>query len=167
MTGPRLTRVLATSALAATLAGSIATSSQAMPLPVTSVQEIAGAAPTEHVQWRGGWGGGWGWRRSYYGGGWGGGWGWRRPYYGGGGGALAAGLIGGLALGTLAASAGSYYGYGYPSYGYGYGYYPSSYSYPGYYGTSYYGTSYGLGYGSAYWASGKRVHKHGRKHVRR
>ena len=53
MTGPRLTRVLATSALATTLAGSIATSSQAMPLPVTSVQEIAGAAPTEHVQWWG------------------------------------------------------------------------------------------------------------------
>ncbi len=151
MTGPRLTRILATSALATTLAGSIVTSSQAMPLPVTSVQEIAGAAPTEHVQWRGGWGGGWGWRR---------------PYYGGGGGALAAGLIGGLALGALAASAGSYYGYGYPSYGYGYSYYPSSYAYPGYYGTSYYGTSYGLSFGSGYWLSGKRVQKHGRKHVR-
>ena len=172
MTGPRLTRVLVTSALATTLAGSLATPSQAMPLPVTTVQEIAGAAPTEHVQWRGGWGG--------YG------WGWRRPYYGGG--ALAAGLIGGLALGTLAASAGSYYGYGYPSYGYGYGYpysgygyypssyaypgysygyYPSSYSYPGYYRTAYYGTSYGLGYGNTYWASGKRVHKHARKPVRR
>ena len=166
MTGPRLTRVLATSALATTLAGSIVTPSQAMPLPVTSVQEIAGSAPTEQVQW---------WR----GRGWGGyGWGWRRPYYGGG--ALAAGLIGGLALGTLAASAGSYYGYGYPSYGYSYGYpysgygyypssyaYPSSYSYPSYYGTAYYGTSYGLGYGSAYWASGKRIHKHGRKHGHR
>src|SRR5215216_626478 len=136
MTGPRLTRVLATSALATTLAGSIATSSQAMPLPVTSVQEIAGTAPTEQVQW---------WR----GRGWGGyGWGWRRPYYGGG--ALAAGLVGGLALGTLAAGAGSYYGYGYPSYygygypsyyGSGYGYYPSSYAYPGYsYG--YYPSSY-------------------------
>ena len=141
MTRPRLTPVIATSALAATLAGSIVTSSQAMPLPVTSVQEIAGAAPTEHVQWRGGWGGG----------------------------ALAAGLIGGLALGTLAASAGSYYGYGYPSYGYGYGYYPSSYSYPSYYGTAYYGSSYGLGYGNGngYWASGKRVHNHARKHLRR
>src|SRR5215203_4744032 len=167
MTGPRLTRVLATSALATTLAGSIVTPSQAMPLPVTSVQEIAGSAPTEQVQW---------WR----------GRGWGRPYYGGG--ALAAGLIGGLALGTLAAGAGSYYGYGYPSYGYGYGYpysgygyypssyaypgysygyYPSSYAYPGYYRTAYYGTSYGLGYGNAYWASGKRIHKHGRKPVRR
>ena len=143
MTGPRLTRVLATSALATTLAGSIVTPSQAIPLPVTSVQEIAGSAPTEQVQW---------WR----GRGWGGGWGWRRPYYGGG--ALAAGLIGGLALGTLAAGAGSYYGYGYPSYGYGYGYpysgygyypssyaYPSSYSYPSYYGTAYYGTSRAIG----------------------
>ena len=172
MTGPRLTRTLATGALAATLAGSIAPS-QAMPLPVTSAQEIAGAAPTEHVQW---WGG-YGWR--------GYGWGWRRPYYGGG--ALAAGLIGGLALGTLAASAGSYYGYGYgyPAYGYGYypssysypaysyGYYPSSYaypsyySYPGYYRTAYYGTSHGLGYGNAYWASGKWVQKHARKPVHR
>src|SRR5215207_5394072 len=158
MTGPRLTRIFAIGALAATLAGSIVPSSQAMPLPVTSVQEIAGAAPTEHVQW-------WGYR-------WGGyGWGWRRPYYGGG--ALAAGLIGGLALGTLAVSAGSYYGYGYPSYyGYGYGYsyyptsyaYPSYYSYPGYYRTAYYGTSYGWG---GYWASGKRVQKHARKPVRR
>ena len=162
----RLIHILTASALAIPLAGGITTSSQAMPLPVTSVQEIAGTAPTEQVQW---------WR----GRGWGGyGWGWRRPYYGGG--ALAAGLIGGLALGTLAASAGSYYGYGYPSYGYGYGYpysgygyypssyaYPSSYSYPNYYGTAYYGTSYGLGYGSAYWASGKRIHKHGRKHGRR
>jgi hypothetical protein len=161
MTGPRLTRILATSALATTLAGSIVTSSQAMPLPVTSAHEIAGATPTDHVQW-------WGWRRPW---GWGGyGWGWRRPYYGGG--ALAAGLIGGLALGTLAASAGSYYGYGYPAYGYGYSYYPSSYaypsySYPGYYRTAYYGTSYGWGYGSAYWASGKRVQKHARKPVRR
>ena len=176
----RLIHVLTASALAIPLAGGITTSSQAMPLPVTSVQEIAGTAPTEQIQW---------WR----GRGWGGyGWGWRRPYYGGG--ALAAGLIGGLALGTLAASAGSYYGYGYPSYGYGYGYpysgygyypssyaypgysygyypapyaYPSYYSYPGYYRTAYYGTSYGLGYGNAYWASGKRIHKHARKPVHR
>src|SRR5215213_10031280 len=173
MTG-HLTRILATGVLAVTLTGSIVSSSQAMPLPVTSVHEIAGAAPTEQVQW---------WR----GRGWGGyGWGWRRPSYGGG--ALAAGLIGGLALGSLAASAGSYYGYGYPSYygsgygyypssyaypGYSYGYYPASYaypsyySYPGYYRTAYYGTSYGLGYGNAYWASGKRGHKHARKPVHR
>ena len=117
----RFKRTLAPSALAATLVGSIVTSAEAVPLPVTSAQNIAGAAATEQVQW---WGGrGWGWRRSYYGGG-----------------ALAAGLIGGLALGTLAASAGSYYGYGYPYYGYsypsyygsGYGYYPSSYAYPAY-----------------------------------
>ena len=116
MTG-HLTRILATSALVATLTGSLAGPSQAMPLPVTSVHEIAGTAPTEQVRWWGGWGwGGWGWRRSYYGGG-----------------ALAAGLIGGLALGTLAAST-SYYGYGYPYYGYGY--YPAYYTYPGYYGAT-------------------------------
>src|SRR3954471_8589252 len=102
----RLIHILTASALAMSLAGGITTSSQAMPLPVTSVYEIAGSAPTEQVRWWGGWGG--------YG------WGWRRPSYGGG--ALAAGLIGGLALGTLAASTGSYYGYGYPS----------SYAYPGY-----------------------------------
>jgi len=148
MTG-RLTRILATSILAATFAGSMVAPSRAMTLPVTSAHEIAGATPTEHVQW-------WGWR-GY------GGWGWRRPYYGGG--ALAAGLIGGLALGTLAASAGSYYGYGYPSYyGYGYpsyySYSQSYYSYPAYYG------GYGWG-GSAYWASGRVAHKHARKHARR
>jgi hypothetical protein len=172
MINHRFARALAPSALAATLAGSIVTSAQAMPLPVTSVQDIAGAAATEQVQW---WGGrGWGWRRSYYGGG-----------------ALAAGLIGGLALGTLAASAGSYYGYGYPSYYgysyrsyYGYGYYPSyptysygySYSYPDYnYGYrssahrsyySTYGSPFGWGYGNAYWASGKGMRNHAPK-VRR
>jgi hypothetical protein len=49
--------------------------------------------------------------------------GFRYPYYGGYyrrrsyGGALAAGLIGGLALSSV-----GYYGYGYPAYGYGYGY---------------------------------------------
>ena len=55
----RLIHVLTASALAIPLAGGITTSSQAMPLPVTSVQEIAGTAPTEQVQWwRGrGWGG--------------------------------------------------------------------------------------------------------------
>src|SRR3954470_18726234 len=130
MTGPRLTCILATGALAATLAGGIVPSSQAMPLPVTSVQEIAGTAPTDQVRWWGGWGG----------------WGWRRPNYGG---AIAAGAIAGGLLG-LAASAGSYYGYGYPSYyGYGYGYYPSSYAYPGYsYG--YYPSSYAYTYPSSY-----------------
>src|SRR4051794_2265010 len=126
----RLTHILAASALAATLAGSITTSAQAIPLPVTSVQEIAGSAPSERVGWGGGWGGfgGGGGFRSYGGGGYGGGW--RRPYYGGG--ALAAGLVGGLALGTVAASAGSYYGYGYPAYYGGYGYSPSAYYAPAY-----------------------------------
>ena len=168
----RLIHILTASALAISLAGGITTSSQAMPLPVTSVQEIAGTAPTEQVRWWGGWGG----------------WGWRRPNYGG---AIAAGAIAGGLLG-LAASAGSYYGYGYPSYygyGYSYGYYPSSYAYPGYsygyypssyaytypssysypsyYGASYYDASYGLGYRNVYWASGKRGHKHARKPVHR
>lgn len=57
--------------------------------------------------------------------------------------AVAAGIIGGLALGAIAASAArpayAYpsYGYAYPSYGYGYGgYHPVSY---GYYGSSHYG----------------------------
>jgi len=147
MTG-HLTRILATGVLATSLTGGIAAPSQAVPLPVASVQEIAGAAPTEQVRW---WGGGWGWRRSY----WGGGWGWRRPYYGGG--ALAAGLIGGLALGTLAAST-SYYGYGYPYYGYGYApayyAYPTYYTYPEYYRPYrrvYYGGYYRPLYRRAYW----------------
>src|SRR3954447_3177385 len=158
MIGSRLTRILATGALAATLVGGTVTSSHAISLPVTSVHEIAGSAPTEQVRWGGGWGGfrrgGYGFR-GYGGGGYGGGW--RRPYYGGG--ALAAGLVGGLALGTLAASTGSYYGYGYPSYyGSGYGYYPSSYyapaSYgyypyrPVYYRRAYYRPAY---YRRAYW----------------
>jgi hypothetical protein len=49
--------------------------------------------------WRGGWHGG-------YRGGWGG-WGWRRGYYGWGA-PVAAGVIGGLALGTLAGAAYAY-----------------------------------------------------------
>ena len=75
MTG-HLTRILGAGILAATLAGSMATPSQATTLPVTSVQEVGGAAPTEPVYWRRyGWRGyGWGWRRAHYG------WGWRRPY---------------------------------------------------------------------------------------
>src|SRR4051795_13364546 len=161
----RLTHILAASALATTLAGSLTTSAQAIPLPVTSAQEIAGAAPTEQVQWRG-WGGGWGWRG-----------------YGRG---IAAGAIAGGLLGlATGAAASSYYGYSYPYYGYGYsypsycyGYYPSSYgysrasyAYPSYYGystasyayPSYYGYSPSLYYGG-YWSSGRRVHKH--KHTR-
>lgn len=66
----------------------------------------------------------------YYGGGY------RRGY--GGGGALAAGLIGGLAVGALAASNSGYgygggYGYGYPAYGYA----PVTYGYPAYGGGCY------------------------------
>ena len=64
----RLTRFLATGALAATLACGMAATTQAITLPVTSAQEIAGAAPTEHVYY------GWGWRRRYYG--------YRPAYYG-------------------------------------------------------------------------------------
>jgi len=101
----RLIHILTASALAIPLAGGITTSSQAVPLPVTSVQEIAGTAPTEQVRW---WGG-WGWR--------GYGWGWRRPNYGG---AIAAGAIAGGILGLAAASA---YPYGYYGPGPGYGYY--------------------------------------------
>src|SRR6185436_4187097 len=95
-----------------------------MTLPVTSVQEIAGAAPTEHVRWRGyGWG-----YRGY-------GWGWRRPNYGA---AIAAGAIAGGILGLAAAASTPYYGYGYPAY---YGYYPAYprvYYRPAYYRPVYY-----------------------------
>src|SRR3954447_6564047 len=73
----RITRILAMGTLATALACGLAPSTQAMTLPVTSVQEVAGAAPAEPVYWRGyGWRGhGWGYRRAYYG------YGWRRPYY--------------------------------------------------------------------------------------
>jgi hypothetical protein len=59
---------------------------------------------------------------------------------GGWGGAVAAGVIGGLALGAIASAPYSYYGYG-PSYGYApyYGYAPTYY---GYYGAPYYGSGY-------------------------
>src|SRR4051794_30599166 len=121
-----LTHILAASALAATLAGSITTSAQAIPLLVTSAQEIAGAAPTERVQWRGGWG-------------------WRGYGRGIAAGAIARGLLG-LATG---AAASSYYGYSYPYYGYGYSYPSYSYGYPSYsYGYPSY--SYGYGYPSYY-----------------
>src|SRR3954447_15114835 len=136
MSGPRFTRVLAAGALAATLTGTIAAPSQAMPLPVTSVQEIAGTVPTEHVRWRGGWGG--------YG------WGWRRPNYGG---AIAAGAIAGGILGLAAAASTPYYGYGYPAY---YGYYPAYprvYYRPAYYRPTYYRRAYyrPVYYRRAYW----------------
>jgi hypothetical protein len=60
------------------------------------------AAPTSaSAQWRGGW---------HHHGGW------------GGGGAVAAGVLGGLALGTIAANSYPYYGgYGYPAGAYAYG----------------------------------------------
>ena len=61
------TRLLATGALATTLACGMAPSAQAMTLPVISVQEVAGSAPAEAIYWRGyGWRGyGWGWRRAH------------------------------------------------------------------------------------------------------
>lgn len=92
---------------------------------------LAASTPAE-AQW-GRWGGG-GWNRGF-GGGWGGGWhrggwgwggGWNRGWGGGWGwGAPAAGLLGGLALGTIAGAAATapYGGYGYygaaSPYGYG------------------------------------------------
>src|SRR3954471_22599836 len=82
MIGSRLTRVLATGALAATFVGGTVTSPHAISLPVTSVQEIAGSAPTEQVRWGGGWGGFRGGGYGFRGYGWGGyGGGWGRPYY--------------------------------------------------------------------------------------
>src|SRR3954471_10299613 len=138
MTG-HLTRILATSVLAATLTGSMAAPSQAMTLPVTSPQAIAAAAPTEPVRWRG-----YGWGHRGYGWGYGGyrgyGWGWRRPNYGG---AIAAGAIAGGILGLAAAASTPYYGYGYPAYyGYGYPAYPRVYYRPAYYRPVYYRRAY-------------------------
>jgi hypothetical protein len=73
---------------------------------------------------------------------WGWGWGW--------GGALAAGIIGGLAIGALASAPYYGYGYGYPAYGYGYGYGPYYASGPyfsyGYAPYGYYSPGYGAGY---------------------
>lgn len=65
--------------------------------------------------------GGWGWRGGW--GGWRGGWGYHH-HHGGywGGGAAAAGLLGGLAVGAIAAGAAQQPYYGYGGYGYGYGY---------------------------------------------
>ena len=91
------TRMVASGLLATAIGGGAMTPSQNMPRPVTSVQAIAGAAPTEPVRWRGhGWGyRGYGWG---YGGYRGYGWGWRRPNYGG---AIAAGAIAGGTWGSL------------------------------------------------------------------
>jgi hypothetical protein len=72
---------------------------------------VAATATPADAQWRrGGWGGGWGgYHRGWGGGGWGGGWG----------GPLAAGAIGGLALGAIAAGAGAGgWGGGWGGYGY-------------------------------------------------
>ena len=62
---------------------------------------------------------------------------------------IAAGVIGGLALGAIASAPYSYYGYG-PSYGYApYGYAPPTYY--GYYGAPYYGSGYGYYGGQRPW----------------
>jgi len=70
-------------------------------------------------------------------------WGW--------GGWLAAGVIGGIALGALT-SPYYYGGYGYGGYGYGYGYpaYSYPYGYAGYYGYSPYTYGYAPSYGYSY-----------------
>ena len=136
------TRMVASGLLATAIVGGAMTSSQSMPLPVTSVQKIAGAAPTENVYWRGyGWGyRGYGWG---YGGYRGYGWGWRRPNYGG---AIAAGAIAGGILGLAAAASTPYYGYGYPAYRRVY--YRPAYYRPVYYRRAYYRPVY---YRRAYW----------------
>jgi hypothetical protein len=113
---------------------------------------LASTAPAE-AQWRGGWHGG-GWHGARWGGGaWrGGGWGYRPAYWGGhrrhwGGGAVAAGLVGGLALGALA-SRPYYYG----------GYYP--------YGSYYAPVAYG--YGGDCWVERRvRINRWGERVVRR
>ncbi|WP_406853660.1 hypothetical protein ABEG18_13945 [Alsobacter sp. KACC 23698] len=115
------------------------TTTKTLVLAASALAAVAAFTLPAEAAWRGGgagfrpggfhggaWrGGGWGYR--------GGGWGYRGGYWRGGGwGApVAAGLVGGLALGALAAPAYGY-GYGYP--GYGYGYAPA---YVGGYGTCY------------------------------
>jgi hypothetical protein len=94
------------------------------------------------VAYRGGWGG---YRGAYYGG--------YRPYYrrGYGGGAVAAGLVGGLALGAIAASTAYPYG--------GYGYAPA-----------YYGGGYGyapVAYGDCYWVNRRVVNAWGELVIQR
>jgi hypothetical protein len=126
------TRMVASGLLATAIVAGAATPSQSMPLPVTSVQKIAGAAPTENVYWRG-----YGWGYHGYG------WGWRRPNYGG---AIAAGAIAGGILGLAAAASTPYYGYGYPAYRRVY--YRPAYYRPVYYRRAYYRPVY---YRRAYW----------------
>src|SRR5262245_55503267 len=78
---------------------------------------------------------------------------WRR-YGGWGRGAVAAGVIGGLALGAAAAARSSYYGYQYSGYGYSYAPYSGYYGYGGggsyNYGYPYGSGSYNYGYGPYY-----------------
>ncbi len=101
---------------------------------------IASAQPAE-AQWRrGGWGGHGGYGGAHYGRGYHGGYYGRRNNAGG---AIAAGIIGGLALGALAASAQPSYAYG-GGYGYAPGYYappppPRYYARPTYYRQAYSG----------------------------
>jgi hypothetical protein len=116
--------------LAGALLLSIAGSASAAPvLSSAAALKSATAHMAVDAQWRGRWGGR-GWR-----GGWGG--------------AVAAGVIGGLALGAIASAPYSYDGYG-PSYGYApYGYAPPTYY--GYYGAPYYGSGYGYYGGQRPW----------------
>ncbi|HEY8163269.1 MAG TPA: hypothetical protein VIF34_13535 [Methylocystis sp.] len=104
----RLRKILTVGAAATMLAGAVATSTPA------SAQWGRWGGGWGRMGWGPGWGGGWG--RWGWGGGWGRGWGW--------GGATAAGLLGGLALGAAASA--PYWGYGY---GGPWGYYGSAYPY--------------------------------------
>ena len=98
---------------------------------------LGGAALATSTPADAGWRGGWGPRYGHWGGGY-------RHF---GGGALAAGIIGGLAVGALAASANPYYGYG-------------GYAYPGY--------GYPVGYGGeCYWVRRKSVDYYGNLYIRR
>jgi hypothetical protein len=85
------------------LAAVSSASAGTIPSSVAAVKSAASNTVTD-VRWRGRWGG-----------------------------AVAAGVIGGLALGALAATPG-YYGYGYAPYHSGYGYAPTYYGYGGYVG---------------------------------
>lgn len=110
-------KILLAALAAVTLAGSVSVSTPAD----AWVRYGRGWGPGwGHYGWAGGWRPGWGYNRWGYNSGWG---------YGG---AAAAGLLGGLALGAAAASPWNYgyygsaypgygvYGSAYPSYGYGY-----------------------------------------------